>query len=231
MFVGYIYKCTHIVDGKLYIGQKSSSKFMPSYYGRGSKWTKEVLFNYRRDELSKYIKIEVLEWCTSYDALNDAEVYWIKYYDTTNPNIGYNIQKGGNANNETYKSNMSMSMCHVMQSEEVRNKISTSLKQYKQKYGLSDQHRQNISNALKGTHNFKGHCDSRNIGVYCVIDSTTKYTFKSKRDAAIWWYKTMPFTKKFVEITYTRKINDSINGITLQYKGKPIQQSIKWYLL
>lgn len=230
MHVGYIYKCTHIVDGKLYIGQKSSSKFISSYYGRGSKWIKEVLFNYRRDELSKYIIIEVLEWCTSYEQLNKAEKYWIKYYDTTNPNIGYNVQKGGNANNEMYKANMSKSIQHVMQSEEVRSKISTSLKQYKQKYGLSDQHRQNLSNALKGTNNFKEHCDSRNIAVYCIVDST-KYTFKSKRDAAIWWYKTMPFTEKFAEITYVRKINDSINSTTLQYKGKPIQQSIKWYLL
>ena len=38
---------------------------------------------------------EILEWCYSKDSLNEKEVYWIAQLDTRDPNIGYNLTKGG----------------------------------------------------------------------------------------------------------------------------------------
>jgi hypothetical protein len=37
---------------------------------------------------------EILEECNE-EELNDKEIYWIKYYDATNKEKGYNIKLGG----------------------------------------------------------------------------------------------------------------------------------------
>ena len=35
-YVGYVYKITNLVNGKIYVGLKSGSKFVNSYWGSGS---------------------------------------------------------------------------------------------------------------------------------------------------------------------------------------------------
>ena len=39
---GYIYKTTNNINGKIYIGKKTSSVFIEDYYGTGSKIKKAI---------------------------------------------------------------------------------------------------------------------------------------------------------------------------------------------
>ena len=87
---GYIYKTTNMLNNKIYIGQHKGTIFDPYYYGSGSRF---------RTALKKYgkenFKCELLEKCDTPELLNEREVYWIEFYQATNPLIGYNLAKGG----------------------------------------------------------------------------------------------------------------------------------------
>lgn len=54
----------------------------------------------RKYGLDKF-SFEVIEECRQED-LNDREIYWIKYYDSTNTEKGYNIKLGGNSGGNIY---------------------------------------------------------------------------------------------------------------------------------
>jgi group I intron endonuclease len=83
----FIYKTTNIVNGKIYIGKAKYNN--PLYVGSGLKIASAIK-KYGKD---KFIKV-ILEECTDSN-VNDREIYWIKYTNSTNDNIGYNISKGG----------------------------------------------------------------------------------------------------------------------------------------
>lgn len=88
---GYIYKTTNTVNNKIYIGQHKSEKFDESYIGSGKSFSMAV---------KKYGKenfvCEIVEACESRDSLNEREIYWISYYGSKDPSIGYNLADGGN---------------------------------------------------------------------------------------------------------------------------------------
>jgi len=83
-----IYKTTNLTNGKIYIGQDSNDN--PEYFGSGLILYKAIK-KYGKENLIK----EILECCDSKKQLNEQEKYWIKYYNSTNKKIGYNISKGG----------------------------------------------------------------------------------------------------------------------------------------
>lgn len=224
MNYGYVYKLTHIKSGKIYIGAKTGNKVNKSYYGSGSIWNKEIISKCNPD---KDINREILQWCKNVNELNQAEQYWIDFYDSTNPNIGYNIQKGGNMPTSIDRQNMS-NIIHNRMNDEYKQKISKGLKRQRQENGLSEAHRRHLSEALKGK---KVGCpgDSRSIQVYCIVNNK-QYTFHNKVQAAKWWFDNYPFSDTYAEITYTRAITKSINNVKITYKGKDINQSIKWYI-
>lgn len=86
---GYIYKTTNLVNGKIYIGQHKADKFDITYFGSG-----KVLLN----AIDKYGKenfiCEILEWCETQSNTNSRERYWIKFYNSRDRNVGYNITEG-----------------------------------------------------------------------------------------------------------------------------------------
>lgn len=83
---GYVYKTTDLLNGKIYIGQHSKQKFDKYYIGSGRKLLLRL-----KEIGRKNFKTEILEWCETQKELCDREVYWIKYYDSINPDVGYNI--------------------------------------------------------------------------------------------------------------------------------------------
>ena len=87
---GYIYKTTNLINGKIYIGQHKATEFDTAYYGSG----KHIL-----NAMHKYgienCNCELIEWCDTQTMINSRERYWIKYYNSTNRKIGYNITEGG----------------------------------------------------------------------------------------------------------------------------------------
>lgn len=92
--VGIIYKTTNLINGKIYIGQHTRG--LESYIGSGSDFMKAVS-EFGKENFKKEILEEGIE---NRNVLDDREKYWIKVYDATNPEIGYNKQTGGHGGYE-----------------------------------------------------------------------------------------------------------------------------------
>lgn len=98
--MGYIYKITNTVTQKVYIGQ---TILQPE-----RRWRQHELSaqNSNRNDsnlplhaaMHKYglnaFFYEIIEMCDD-NTLNEGEIYWIAFYDSTNPTRGYNISLGG----------------------------------------------------------------------------------------------------------------------------------------
>lgn len=107
MLKGYIYKYTYS-NGKVYIGQTTDleKRHYQHMYASGGKIKRQVC----EIAIAKYGEptLEVLEEIVEengkpykfHELLNDAERKWIKIYDSTNKEKGYNIQCGGHRVNE-----------------------------------------------------------------------------------------------------------------------------------
>lgn len=88
----FIYKTTNLLNGKIYIGQSIFEPDQkPNYLGSGGKLKNSIkefgIGNFTREILESDI--------THTKILNEREIYWISYYNSTDPDIGYNILKGG----------------------------------------------------------------------------------------------------------------------------------------
>lgn len=81
-----IYKTTNLINGKIYIGQYSGKR--KSYLGSGI-ILKQAVKKYGKENFKR----DTLEVCCSRKQLNDREIYWINFFKSTIPNIGYNIGK------------------------------------------------------------------------------------------------------------------------------------------
>lgn len=88
---GYIYKTTNNVNGKIYVGQKKSEVFLDNKYLGSGKLLHEAINEFGAEQFS----VEMIESCRTPEQLNEREIYWISFYNSTNPEIGYNMSKGG----------------------------------------------------------------------------------------------------------------------------------------
>ena len=91
-----IYKYTNVINEKVYIGQtKNSLKRRSERLGRnyiGCRYFYNAIQKYGWDNFIP----EILEDNLSKEEANRLEKYYIKKFDSTNRNIGYNILSGGN---------------------------------------------------------------------------------------------------------------------------------------
>lgn len=88
-----IYRITNQINGKVYIGQsvdiarrwkdhrKAINSDLPLY---------RAMRKYGKDNFI----FEVIEECSQKE-LDEKEIYWIKFYDSLNPDKGYNLSSGG----------------------------------------------------------------------------------------------------------------------------------------
>lgn len=90
--IGYIYKTTNLINGKIYIGQHKvdSNIFDNNYFGSG-KLLLEAIKKYGKENF----KCELIEWCKSEDELNKKEIYYIAAYKSLVTYNNYNISDGG----------------------------------------------------------------------------------------------------------------------------------------
>jgi group I intron endonuclease len=84
----FIYKTTNKINGKIYIGKLVRESKV--YLGSG-KILKLSLEKYGRDNFTR----EIIEYCDCKTQLIEREKFWIKHYNSTDRNIGYNLTKGG----------------------------------------------------------------------------------------------------------------------------------------
>lgn len=127
---GYIYLTTNLVNGKMYVGMKSRSVFVPSYFGSGVAIRRAVK-KYGKGNFS----VGVLSWEASLPALNSAEVAAISEFRRLyGEKRMYNIEIGGRGGakgqKRSKKARQRMSLAHIGQvvPEEVRQKISGTMK-------------------------------------------------------------------------------------------------------
>lgn len=110
-----IYKTTCLINGKIYIGQ---SKHNHNYYLGSGKIILQAISKYGKHNFKK----EILEEC-SHEELDILEMKYISEYNSTDKNIGYNIEKGGFGNTEKQNERISESSKNKIISSDQRNKI------------------------------------------------------------------------------------------------------------
>lgn len=90
-----IYKYTNLINGKIYIGQTKNTLEQRAINGTNYKGS-----TYFYNAIQKYgwnnFKPEILEDNLTLEEANQKEEYYISLFDSTNPEIGYNIRLGGN---------------------------------------------------------------------------------------------------------------------------------------
>jgi len=143
--MGVIYKTTNLINNKIYIGKRIFNKdkfFRNKYYGSG-KLLKEAINKYGLDSFNR----EVLEEVDNY-LLEEREIYWIKFYNSNNLEIGYNLTIGGNSKYGRKVGSMS---------DHTKKKISESVSKYLKENGHpfqnknhSDESKEKIRNKLIG---------------------------------------------------------------------------------
>lgn len=95
--MGYIYKITNKINNKIYIGKTENSiqhRFQEHIKtSRKSCSYRSHLYSAMREYGVDNFSIELVESCD--ERLDERERYWIKFYQSQNPDIGYNIHEGG----------------------------------------------------------------------------------------------------------------------------------------
>lgn len=93
-----IYKAINIINGKIYIGQTSVSLTERI----GDHRRKAKIHNSKssfHSAIRKYginnFRFEIIDNAKDRDELNYKEKYWIKFYNSNNNKIGYNLKTGG----------------------------------------------------------------------------------------------------------------------------------------
>ena len=100
-----IYKTTNKINGKIYVGQTNNNR--SDYFGSGLLLTR-AMKKYGRKNFMR----EDIEMCSTQHQLDKRERFWIKKLDSQNPQVGYNIDNGGNGRgriSEQTKKKMSIS--------------------------------------------------------------------------------------------------------------------------
>ena len=90
--MGVIYKITNIINNKIYIGKRifTKEKFLRVNYFGGGKLIKLSISKYGIENFSREIIEEV-----DNEILSEREIYWIKFYNSRDLKIGYNLKEGG----------------------------------------------------------------------------------------------------------------------------------------
>lgn len=96
---GYIYKTTNLINNKIYIGQHIAMTFEPDKYIGSGQRLKLAINKYGIENF----KNELICECYSQEELNEKEIYYINYYNSTDRKIGYNLTTGGQLNTSTTK--------------------------------------------------------------------------------------------------------------------------------
>lgn len=94
-----IYKAINNINGKIYIGQTVNTlEYRANQHLRETKNNKKKN-TYFHNAIQKYgfenFTFEEIDSANSLEELNEKEQYWISYYNSTDKDIGYNLDSGG----------------------------------------------------------------------------------------------------------------------------------------
>lgn len=129
--IGFIYKTTCLVNGKIYIGKHQGSE-SDNYLGSGTVF-KCALKKHGKENFQR----EILRRCNSEHELKIWEYVFIKKYNSQDINIGYNVADG----------DVNTTEFNPTKRPSVREKISQSQKEYWKKH---PENKTKLSNRRKG---------------------------------------------------------------------------------
>ena len=140
---GYIYETVNLVNGKKYIGKKTSKSFLGENYLGSGIYLNRAVKKYGRNNF----KVRLLETIdTNQKDLCEREIFWIDYYNAIDSDKFYNIGAGGigwnNSVNFRKGNNHWLGKHHT---EDSRKKMSNS---HRGKH-LSEKHKKSLSKAQK----------------------------------------------------------------------------------
>jgi group I intron endonuclease len=145
-----IYKTTNLINGKIYIGKHNGKN--EKYLGSG----RNLILAIKKYGKENFIREIIEDNIDNLEILNEREVYWINFYDSRNPNIGYNVSKGGAGDTfPSEESKIKNSISNFGEKNgffgkhhtEENKKIMSELKKGKP---LKEEHKLNIGKAIKG---------------------------------------------------------------------------------
>lgn len=156
------------------------------------------------------------------------------------------MMAGGNDENPMNSAAVKEKHDTKMRSEEVRAKISKTMKELRRTTGFSEEHKQKIKESRQrrkekraaaglGFYDCPENMASRSLGVYCILDTGETLEFDSILHAGKWWYDNYkPFGEGYSTATYQRKIESSIAGKEIEYCAKTCKRyahitNIRWY--
>lgn len=193
-----IYKITNKLNEKVYIGQ--TTKTLDIRRKGHIQAAKNGVNHHLYNAINKYgienFKFEEICKANSKSELNYLEAKYILEYDSVRN--GYNMGYGGD--NNVMDSPIVKEKHHrIMRNDDVRLKISQSMKQYRKENPFTNEHRQKISEKLKGNNHFAGHTiteehkqalnNSHYKKVYCINHNNEIVAkFDKVQDAAKWWF-------------------------------------------
>lgn len=97
--MGFIYKITNKVNNKVYVGQTNRSleiRWREHKSRAGCHYTSHLYSAMDKYGIDNFIFEKIEEVAEDY--LDDREKFWIEYYDSSNPQKGYNLTIGGQGN-------------------------------------------------------------------------------------------------------------------------------------
>jgi group I intron endonuclease len=130
-----VYKITNKITNKVYIGitnQGSGARYRHHWYESRTGEPSPI-----HRSMAKYgeenFTLEIIDFADTYDELKEREKYWIKQYNSTDKNIGYNLTEGGDGtfgrkHSEETKEKIRQKALGRKASEETKRKMSESRK-------------------------------------------------------------------------------------------------------
>lgn len=137
-----IYKTTCKINSKIYVGQHKTEILEDGYLGSG-KLIRRAVEKYGKENFER----EILEIVHTFQDARVREEHYIELYESTNPNIGYNITKfawGGQPLTEEAKQKISRKLKGRKLSTETKQKLS------KPKPERTVEHKENMSKSRSG---------------------------------------------------------------------------------
>lgn len=155
-----VYKAINQINGYIYIGITNNFKQRLREHKSCASSNKYKYQSRFYNAIRKYgfenFKFDIIEIVENRKKLEEREIYWIEYYNTTNKKIGYNITKGGTGGKTHDVSGKNNPMYGKRYTEEEKKKIG----EYSKGRIVSEETKQKISNALKNKKKTKEHCEN-----------------------------------------------------------------------